>query len=201
MYYALVFYPQEETEPIARIRRKYDPMVDVIRPHVTVLFRVPDTLGEAQLVSHIEKVLRDCKPFVIRLGGFHKSRDHWLYLTLSEGGPTVKELYRALYTGILAEYRRDDIEFVPHLSLGLFVKEGPSYDWENPQESEFDEERYKAALRQAEALPLRSSFVVETLYLVKVPNDVIEWKGQMASCPKNSRVIEVRGFQLVDEGA
>ena len=53
MHYALVLYPEVEIERIQEIRRRFDPTFDVIRPHVTVLFPVPEAVGEAELVSHI----------------------------------------------------------------------------------------------------------------------------------------------------
>jgi 2'-5' RNA ligase len=205
MYYALVFYPQldsELTELIDEIRRKYDPTVDWSEPHVAVVFPVPDVVGEAEFVGHIEDVLRDWKPFEIRLGGFHKSRDHWLFLTVAKGERQVKDLYQSLYTGILEEYRRDDIEFVPHLGLGLFVKEGSTYDWDHPQEADLDQEKYDEALRQAKALPLGSSCVMEKLHLVKIADEVLDWAtGKRASIPEDSRSTEVREFHLGDRGA
>ena len=205
MYYALVFYPQldsELTDLIDEIRRKDDPTVDRSEPHIAVVFPVPDAVGEAELVSHIEDVLRDWRPFEVRLGGFHKSRDHWLFLTVAQGERQVKDLYRSLYTGILEEYRRDDIEFVPHLGLGLFVKEGSRYDWDHPQEADFDQEKYDEALRQAKALPLGSCCVVEKLHLVKIPDEVLDWAtGKRASIPKDSQSAEVREFHLGNRGA
>ncbi len=205
MYYALNFYPQlsaELSDSIDAIRREYDPTSDFTKPHITVLFPVPESVGEGRLISHIQNVLSDWSPFEIRLGGFHRSHDHWLSLTLKEGEAQVKKLYQSLYTGILAEYRRDDIEFVPHLGLGLFVKEGTTYDWGNPQESDLDRERYEEALRQAKALPLPSSISVEKLQLTKIPDVILEWAtGKRAGIPKDSRVVEVREFRLCHQGA
>jgi 2'-5' RNA ligase len=200
MYYTLNFYPQlnaELAESIDAIRRKHDPTVGFAKPHITVLFPVPDSTGEPQLIGHIQRVLDDWSPFEIRLGGFHKSHDHWLFLTLIEGEAQVKQLYRSLYTGILAEYRRDDIEFVPHLGLGLFIKEGTKYDWDNPQEADFDQERYDEALQRAKALPLHSRFTVEKLHLTKVPHEVLEWAtGKRANIPEDLQLVEVREFLL-----
>ena len=200
MYYGLNFYPQlnaELAESIDAIRRKHDPTVGFAKPHITVMFPIPDSIGEPQLINHIQSILNDWSPFEIRLGGFHKSHDHWLFLTLTEGEAQTKQLYRSLYTGILAEYRRDDIEFVPHLGLGLFIREGSKYDWDNPQETNFDQERYDEALQQAKALPLHSRFAVEKLHLTKVPYEVLEWAtGKRADIPEDLQLVEVREFIL-----
>lgn len=205
MYYALNFYPHlgaELAESIDAIRRQYDPTSGFTKPHITVLFPVPASVGEGRLISHIQNVLSEWRPFEIRLGGFHKSRDHWLFLTLKDGEAQVKKLYQALYKGILAEYRRDDIEFVPHLGLGLFIKEGSTYDWDNPQEADFDRERYEKALRQAKALPLPSSTSLDALHLTKIPDVILEWAtGKRASIPVGSQIAAVREFPLGNQGA
>lgn len=200
MYYALVLYPEVETERINDIRRKYDPTFDVIGPHVTVLFPVPETVGEVELASHIESVLGNCKAFEIRLGGLVRSNDHWLFLTLQEGEREVKGLYQVLYTGMLAEYRRDDIEFVPHLALGLFVKDQAIYDWNKPQESEFDLQKYDAALRDAESLHLDSGWMVRKLHLIKIPDEILQWAGgERASFSKDSCAVDMREFRLGED--
>lgn len=205
MYYALSFYPHlgaELAESIDAIRRQYDPTAGFTKPHITVLFPVPASVGEGRLIGHIQNVLSEWRPFEIRLGGFHKSHDHWLFLTLIHGEAQVKKLYQALYKGILAEYRRDDIEFVPHLGLGLFIKEGSTYDWDNPQEADFDRERYEEALRQAKALPLPSNTSLEALHLTKIPDVILEWAtGKRASIPMGSQIVAVREFRLGNQGA
>jgi 2'-5' RNA ligase len=204
MYFALIFYPQldpELMESIEKIRRKYDPTVELSKLHITVLFPVPDAVGEEKLVNHIEQVLTDWEPFGVSLGGFHRSHDHWLFLNVVEGEAELKALYRELYTGILEEYRRDDIEFVPHVGLGVFVKEGSRYDWDHPQEANFDRKKYAEALQQAEALPLGSSCVMGKLHLVSIPDEVLEWAtGQRANIPNKSRITEVQEFRLCDLG-
>jgi 2'-5' RNA ligase len=200
MYYALVFYPRFDPDParaIGAIRREYDPTSAFVEPHVTVLFPVPAGVGEGRLIDHIGRVLAAWRPFEIRLGGLHRSRDHWLFLTLSEGEDQVKKLYQALYTGILAEYRRADIEFVPHLGLGLFVKTGSTCDWNNPQEADLDRKRYDEALRRAKALLNPPGMLVEKLHLAKIPDEIIEWmRGKRASLPEDSKIVEVREFRL-----
>lgn len=205
MYYALNIYPQLSTEllqSIAAIREQFDPTSGFTRPHITVLFPVPESVGEKQLISHITNVLSDWSPFEIRLGGFHKSHDHWLFLTLKDGEDQVKKLYQALYTGILAEYRRDDIEYVPHLGLGLFIKESSTYDWNNPEEADFDRERYQEALQLGKALQLDSSFIVEELHLIEIPDEILEWAaGKRTSIPEDSRIVEVQKFSICHQGA
>jgi hypothetical protein len=205
MYYSLDFYPQlslELSESIDAIRREYDPTYSIIKPHIGIIFPATNNLDERLLISHIEHVLSSWSPFVIRLGGFHKSPDHWLFLTLQEGEAEVKRLHQELYTGYLAEYRRVGHTPFPHLGLGLFIKEGCTYDYRNPRESDFDRERYEEALRQAKALPLSSSILVEKLALDTIPDVLTEWTtGKRANIPEGSQIVTVRKFRLGHQGA
>ncbi len=171
MYYALAYFPDVDSEGIQRIREKYDPTVDLIEPHIGVLFPVPDAVGKPALLEHVERVLQSWKPFPIRIRGLQKSWDHWLLLTLEEGSSDVVRLYGDIYTGILARYRRDDLEFVPHLALGLFVRKPAEYDFRDPRQLEFDEQKYGQALREAEALKLDFTCLLDVLHLVELTDD------------------------------
>src|SRR6267143_5205870 len=133
MFYALVHYPQIDTKLINEFRRKYDPHFDLIEPHITLVFLVPESVGEANLVRHIESTLSNWRPFPIRLRGLQRSWDHWLFLILAKGNENVTRLHRELYDGVLAAYYRTDIDFVPHLGLGLFARQDADYDIRNPQ--------------------------------------------------------------------
>jgi 2'-5' RNA ligase len=171
MYNALVHFPNIDITHINLIRNKYDPTVQLIAPHITVLFPVPDEVGEKDLIKHIEGVLKPWKPFPIRINGLYKSWDNWLFLTLKDGNAEVIRLHTQTYTGILQPYRRKDMDFVPHISLGLFVKDGISYDLIRPQELDFDERKYKVALHEARDLGLDYRCVLDKLQLVKLTND------------------------------
>jgi len=200
MYYTLSYDPQlgaELSELIGAIRKAHDPTFAFSKPHITVLFPVPGSVGEERLIGHIQSVLDDCEPFDIRLEGFHKSRDHWLFLTLTEGEAQLQSLYQTLYTGILSDYRSDDKEYVPHIGLGLFLKEGATYNWNDPQEVDCDRERYEDALRQATALPLPISMPVDELRMSSLPDELLEWAtGRRASIPEDSHIAVVRKFRL-----
>jgi 2'-5' RNA ligase len=174
MFYALVHYPGIDTGHINVFRRRYDPHVDLINPHITFIFLVPESIGEANLVSHIESVLSQWQPFPIHLKGLQKAWDHWLFLILAEGNESVIRLHRELYTGILTPYHRPDIEFVPHLGLGLFAKQDANYDIRNPQVLSLDVERYSQGLKEAQQLDLDFHCMVDRLHLVKISDDISE---------------------------
>ncbi len=171
MYYALVHFPHIETTSIQIIRHKYDPTAHLVPAHITILFPVPDKISKKSLTNHIKSVLKHWKPFLIRINGLYKSWDNWLFLTIKDGNDEIFRLHKQIYTGILRPYQRADINFVPHISLGLFVKEGLKYDFENPQELEFDAQKYEAAVNEANQLGLDYRCWFDKLHLVTLTND------------------------------
>src|SRR5215218_9128636 len=109
MHYALASFPKVDTVSIDRIRRKYDPTVDLIEPHLTVVFPLPESLGKGELVRHFAAVLQGWRPFPVVAGQLAKTPDHWLLLTLRQGASVITELYRDLYRSFLSDYARPEI--------------------------------------------------------------------------------------------
>src|SRR5256712_14053457 len=103
------------------------------------MFPVRDSIDGNGLVTHLERVLGDCRAFPIRIQGLQRSWDDCLFLLVREGSSEIIRLHNRIYTGILADYKNSDIEFVPHFTLGAFDK---------------DAERYVQALSAAQGLAL-----------------------------------------------
>src|SRR5215216_6150529 len=111
MIYALVHYPNVDTRRITQLRKKYDPQVDLIGPHITLMFPVPAAIGEANLVAHLGRVLRGRRPFPIHLQGCQRSWDDYLFLMVQEGSAEIIGLHSEIHTGVLAGYRKEDRPF------------------------------------------------------------------------------------------
>lgn len=77
-------------------------------------------------------------------------------------------LHDELYTGILKPYLRTDIEYIPHIGLGHFIKESKKYDYANPTQVDLDEATYEEALEKARNLDVSYSAQVEKLHLVEI---------------------------------
>lgn len=189
MYLSLVYYLDTGAETVDGIRRKYDPTFDLIRPHVPIVFPVPETVGKERLLAHLHAVVGRSRRFPARFRGFDKTPDHWLYLKVEEGSDDFVQLFESTYTGPLAEFRRHDVEFVSHVALGLFVKEDTRYDMSaTPTASAFDESSYQRALKEvrAEDIDLRAN--VSRLHLVELEDGVLEWaRGQRPELPSDAR--------------
>jgi 2'-5' RNA ligase len=160
MPYALVHYPMIDTRLIDQFREIYDPQAGLIRPHITVVFPVPEIAAElAQrtiLVSHIRGVLGRWQPFGVRLRGLQPSADNYLFLLVEEGKKELIRLHDELYTGPLTQYLREDLPFVPHMTLGAFGD---------------DRQAPLKALDEAERLDLDFQAVLNRLHFLRINDD------------------------------
>jgi 2'-5' RNA ligase len=173
MLYALVFRPQIDTSKIDGFRRKHDPHVNLIQPHITLVFPINDkNIDKAALEKHIKDTLKEEKPFKIHLQGLDKSWDHWLNLVLKEGNDEVIALHDKLYTGILAPFFRKDLGYIPHIGIGLFVTN-----------QVLDKNKYKLALQEAESLNLDYWVEIDNLELVTLDDNV-------------TKILDIKKFDL-----
>lgn len=173
MYYSLVNFPKIKGEKINLIRRKYDPLEKLINYHITLIFPIkfPCEISEEELISHIESKLRKFKAFDVRLAELKKAWDNWLFLLAKEGNPEIIKLHDALYTKILEKYLRKDIEYTPHVTIGLFTKKDAEYDVTNPKIAPLDEDKYRKALDEAQKLELDYKFRFNNLALIKLNDE------------------------------
>ncbi len=183
MPYGLVYYPHFRSVGLGEFRRRHDPTVDLIEPHLGILFPVPDSVGEENLVRHLEEILQRRQPFPVRIHGLTKSWDHWLLLTLDEGNAEVLQLYDEIYTGPVAGFRRDDIEFIPHVAIGLFARNPERYDHQDPQALPLDQRRYEEALSDAKSLGIDVQCIVDELHLIQFNDDL-------------SQIVSTRGLRV-----
>jgi 2'-5' RNA ligase len=165
MLYALVHYPDIDTSRISQLRKRYDPQVTLIEPHITIVFPVPESVGEERLVSHVDRVLGGWRSFPIRLKGLLQSRDNHLFLLLADGTLDIIRMHDELYTELLSAYRREDIPFIPHVTLGAFGENSILC---------------RQALSEAERMDLDYHSRVDRLELVKINDDRsgIGWSKQ-----------------------
>jgi len=120
------------------------------------MFPTPDSIGERNLVSHIEGVLHRWESFPIRLKGLQQSWDEYLFLLLNKGEGDVIRLHDEIYTGLLSEYRDELRPFIPHVTLGAFSAKS---------------EEYAQALKEAERLNFDYECMLDRLDLIKVNDE------------------------------
>src|SRR5215831_21017990 len=115
MIYSLVHFPNIDIARINQVRRLYDPQFDLIQPHITVMFPVPESVGEDKLIDHLRKVLCDTRSFPIQLQGLRKSPDDYLFLVVDKGKDDIVDLHSQINTGMLSDLSKTDLPYVPHV--------------------------------------------------------------------------------------
>ena len=156
MIFALIHTPTLDNAQIQAFRRKYDPQVDLIAPHITVIFPLPVSIGEDILIHHIKSVLAHWKPFPIHLEGVYRSDDDYIYLLVQEGKDNLTRLHDEIYTGLLTPYLRADIPYIPHVTLGILTSNIK------------DQERIQ---QEAKQLGVDYRGVLDKFHLVKINDD------------------------------
>jgi 2'-5' RNA ligase len=159
-------------EPIATFRRAHDPTVDLVDPHITLVFAIPESIGHDRFPEHVHAVVSRTPRFEIRLHGLEASWDHWLFLLVREGRERVIDLHDQLYGGILQPFLRTDLTFVPHVGLGLFVEPGDEHDLFAVRERRRDRGRFHAALAEAEALRLDHTGPFDRVHIVQLDEEL-----------------------------
>ena len=177
-YYSLIIYPNINTKGTNSFRKKYDYLVDIIEPHITLIFpvKVPTDIEEKDLIMHIQEIARSWKKFEIEIKGLKLSWDNWLFLLIQKGNLKVIKLHDELYSGKMNPFWRQDIEFIPHIAIGSFTKTKEEYDLRDPKKLELDKPKYEPAAKEAEKIDVGYSCVVDKLSLVKLNSKLKDCK-------------------------
>ncbi len=171
-FHALVVFPNINISKIQPFRKKYDPHYNLINPHITLIFPIENTkILCKNLSNHIKSITDTFRCFDIELRGFTKSFDHWLFLLVKKGNKELIHLHDEFYKGILKPYLRNDLEYIPHISIGHFIKKLHHNSEKTSKNDLFNETKYKIALKEAEKLNLIYKSKVDTLQLIEIDDD------------------------------
>lgn len=149
---AAVYFLKNNLLQFNAFRKKYDPSVYVIPPHITIISPV-DAISENDFIEHVENVIKGVKSFPIHLNGVTKTSDKLLFLMVKEGNEELINLHNSLYTGILAPFLPSDFDFSPHVTVG---------DFENKSAEVFE-----AAYKEACVLDMDMKEIVNEITIVK----------------------------------
>ncbi|MGN0437157.1 MAG: 2'-5' RNA ligase family protein [Lachnospiraceae bacterium] len=121
----MIFPKFDNIELIDDIRKQYDPLAEVISPHITIVFPFDMDVSNEELSEILDKRLADVKPFPIEIFGISKHEDrfgNYLFLNLTKGADDVIKLHDLLYKN---EFAKLDLglEYVPHITVGKLENE------------------------------------------------------------------------------
>ena len=167
MYYFLAHFPKIDFTRINEIRSIYDPNKSYIDPHIVVVFPIDSTIGESNLIDHIQSVIKNNTSFPISLSGLEKSWDHYLYLTVNNGAEKIITLHDKLYSGILEKHWFKDVPYKPHITLGFFAERQAKFDKSDIQDIKVNTADLDNAMLMANELNFSISAQFNSLSLVK----------------------------------
>lgn len=84
----MIFPDFDNMEVINRIREKYDPLANLVNPHITIVFPFESKISNKELSHILDKRLYGIKPFEIELQRISKCKDkfgNYLFLDIIKG--------------------------------------------------------------------------------------------------------------------
>lgn len=114
----LVFLNNMSIDKIEDIRQKHDPLFGLIPPHVTIVFPFKSNISNDELQSHILNLSKGVGKIEIEFANRITSVGNYLFLEVEEGKEQIEELHDLLYTGPLIQFLKEDIPYIPHVTVG-----------------------------------------------------------------------------------
>jgi 2'-5' RNA ligase len=103
---------------IELLRAKYDPLVNYIAPHVTLVFPFESVIATEDLRVHLKQSTVGLKPFRLVMTGVTGADEEYLFLNVKVGNDQIVQLHDKLYGGILRHHLNRSLTYTPHLTVG-----------------------------------------------------------------------------------
>ena len=117
----MIFPEFENIEVIDKIRSKYDPLADLVRPHITLVFPFESDMTDDEIRAILEKRLEDTGKFDLTLHGFSKQIDekfgNTLFLDVIQGYDEIVKLHDILYANEFKQFNLG-YPYIPHVTVG-----------------------------------------------------------------------------------
>jgi 2'-5' RNA ligase len=116
----MIFPEFKNIDVINNIRKKYDPLADLVLPHITLVFPFDSELTNEELNLYLKECLRDIHQFKVELEGFSKQQDrygNYLFLNVAQGMDVIKNIQSILYKDKLKQFDAG-YDYVPHMTVG-----------------------------------------------------------------------------------
>ena len=114
----LIFPKFKNIDKIQMIRNKYDPLANLIAPHITLIFPFSDDISNEELIEKLSNLLANFRPFNIAFKGISLSDDNYIFLNCVNGRQKIIQLHDEIYKQILPTHLNTSIKYIPHITLG-----------------------------------------------------------------------------------
>lgn len=116
----MIFPDFKNIKIIDDIRKKYDPLAQLVRPHITIVFPFEDEMDNEELAKILNRRLAGIRTFEIQLKGFSKCVDrfgNYLFLNVLAGEDKIIKIHDLLYDN---EFGKHDLglTYSPHMTVG-----------------------------------------------------------------------------------
>ncbi len=126
LFRTIMIFPQFNNENIINaIRKKYDPLYNLVKPHITLVFPFQDKISNIELEKKLEECFIEIPPFKIILQGISRQKDNYgnyIFLNVKQGERQIIDIHNNLYRNIWKQ--EQDERYIPHMTLGKFQSEG-----------------------------------------------------------------------------
>ncbi len=123
MYTIIAPVPASLATAIDPYRQKYDPLVEIIPPHITIVpsFNFSEVANEL-LLAHLKNIGESHAPIRASLAGWDvdDQATHQFRLPLIAGRQAFQALYDELLTGPLAKLNQPEKSYWPHIPFAHF---------------------------------------------------------------------------------
>lgn len=116
----MIFPDFDNMEVINPIREKYDPLANLVNPHITIPFPFEGKISNKELSHILDKRLYRIKPFEIELQGISKCKDrfgNYLFLNIIKGKETIVEIHNNLYRNEFKTFNLG-LDYLPYITVG-----------------------------------------------------------------------------------
>jgi 2'-5' RNA ligase len=116
----MIFPEFDNIDVINDIRKKYDPLADLVQPHITLVFPFDSELTNDELKLYLKECLSGIQSFKVELQGFSKQENkygNYLILNVVQGMDVIKNIHDRLYKDKLKQFDAG-YEYVPHMTVG-----------------------------------------------------------------------------------
>ena len=114
----LIFPKFKNIDKLQELRNKYDPLVNLIAPHITIAFPFSDNISNEELIKKLAKLLKNFKSFSVIFKGISLSDDNYIFLNCIQGYQEIIQLHDKIYEQILPSHFKKSIKYIPHITLG-----------------------------------------------------------------------------------
>lgn len=154
-----IFPELENADLITRIRHKFDPLAELVPPHITLVFPFESESNQSEIRSHIRNAIADMAPFHVRFSGVTGHEGEYLFLNVKEGNDQLIALHDRLYSGLLRSFLSFEHTFVPHMTVGRLL----------------DKSAWDRAVAEVSQLNIREEFEVKEVSVYVIESDGRRW--------------------------